>query len=116
MPTSPKANDRRSVSGIAITLGGIVVSYASKTLSISEAEYIATGDGVKEALFVRAVLSFLVPETSKASVKVLDDNGGAKVVIEKSLTSARSKHIDVRFHFIRDLLMTPLGLKDFTRS
>ncbi|CAB1100124.1 unnamed protein product [Ectocarpus sp. CCAP 1310/34] len=39
--------------------------------------------GVKEALFVRGVLSFIALETS-----------GAK---------ARSKHIDVRFHFIREL-------------
>ena len=55
-----KANDWRSVSGIAVTLGGAVVSHASKTqhvvsLSTSEAEYIATGDRVKEVLFVRAV-------------------------------------------------------------
>ena len=58
-----KANDRRSVSGIAVTLGGTVVSHAGMTqhvvsLSTSKAEYIAAGDGVKEALFVRAVLSF----------------------------------------------------------
>ena len=51
-----KANERRSVSGIGATLGGAVVSHASKTqhvvsLSTSEAEYIATGDEVKEALF-----------------------------------------------------------------
>ena len=64
-----KTNDRRSVSGIAVTLGGTIVSHASKTqhvvsLSNSEAEYIAAGDGVKEALFVNAVLSFIAPETS----------------------------------------------------
>ena len=53
-----KVNDRRSVSGIAVTLGGTDVSHASRTqhvvsLSTSEAEYITAGDGVKEAcLFV----------------------------------------------------------------
>ena len=56
-----KENDKRSVSGIAVTLGGTVVSHTSKTqravsLSTSEAEYIAAGEVVKEALFVRAVL------------------------------------------------------------
>ena len=61
-----KANDRRSVSGISVTLGGTVVSHVGKTqhvvsLSTSEAEYIAAGDGVKEALFVRGVLSFIAP-------------------------------------------------------
>ena len=103
-----KENDRRSVSGIAVTLGGTVVSHASKTqrvvsLSTSEAEYIAAGDGVEEALFVRAVLSFIAPETCGASIKVLEDNQGTKTLIENPLSSARSKHIDVPFHFIREL-------------
>ena len=106
-----KANGRRSVSGITVTLGGIVVSHASKTqhivsFSTSEAEYIAAGDGVQEALSARAVLSFIAPETSGASIKVLADNQGAKTLIKKPLSSARSKHIDARFHFIGDLFRT----------
>ena len=52
------AIDRRSVSGIAVTLGGTVVGHASKTryvmsLSTSEEECIPAVNGVKEALFVR---------------------------------------------------------------
>ena len=106
-----KAYDRSSVSRITVTLGGNVVSHASKTqhivsLSTSEAEYIAAGDGVKKALFVRAVLSFIAPETSGASIKVLEDNQRAKALIENPLSSARSKHIDVRFHFICGLFRT----------
>ena len=50
------------------------------SLSISEAEYTA-GDGVKEALFVRAVLSFIAPETSGTSIKALEVNQGAKALI-----------------------------------
>ena len=76
------------------------------SLSASEAEYIAAGDGVKDALFVRAVLFFIVPETSGASIKVLEDNQGARVLIENPLSSVRSKLVDVRFHFIRDLSRT----------
>ena len=106
-----KENDRRSVSGISVTLGGTVVSHTSKTqrvvpLSTSGAEYIAAEEGVKEALYVRAVLSFIAPETSEASIKVLEDNQGTKALIENPLSSARSKHIDVRYHFIRDLFRT----------
>ena len=87
---------------------GAVVSHTSKTqrvvsLPTSEAEYIAAGEGIKEALFVRAVLSFTAPETLGASIKVLEDNHGAKALIENPLISARSKQIEVRFHFIRDL-------------
>ena len=106
-----KINGRRSVSGIAVTLGDTVVSTASKTqhvvlLCTSEAEYIAAGDGVKDALFVRAVQSFIAPETSGASIKVFGDNQGAKALIDNLLSSATSTPIDVRFHFIRDLFMT----------
>ncbi|CAB1111664.1 unnamed protein product [Ectocarpus sp. CCAP 1310/34] len=59
--------------------------------------------GVKGALFVRGVLSFIAPETSGAKIKVLEDNKGTLALIEPPSSSARSKHIDVRFHFIREL-------------
>ncbi|CAB1112739.1 unnamed protein product [Ectocarpus sp. CCAP 1310/34] len=100
--------DRRSVSGLATTVGGTVVSHGSKTqsivsLSATEAEYIAAEDGVKEALFVRAVQSFVVPETSGSSIQVLEDNQGAIALVQNPLSSGRTKHIDVRFHFIRGL-------------
>ena len=103
-----KDTDRRSVSGIAVSLEGIFVSQASTTQhvvssSTSEADYIAAGDDVKEALFVRAVLSFIAPETCGASKKFLEDNQGTKALIESPLSSARSKYIDVHFHFIHTL-------------
>ena len=106
-----KANGRHLVSGIAVALEGTAVNHASKTqhivsLSTSEAEFIAAGDGIKEALFVRAALSFTAPETSGASMEVLEDNQGAKALIENPLSFARSKPIDVHFHFIRDLFRT----------
>ena len=103
-----KDNDRRSASEIAVTLGGTVASRASKTqrvvsLSTSEAEYMAAGDGVKEALFVRAVLSFIAPETCGACAKVPENNQRTKALIKNPLSSTKSKHIDVHFHFIHEL-------------
>ena len=84
------------------------MSHASKTkrvvsLLTSEADYIVAGDGVKEPLFVRAVLSFIAAETCGASITFYEDNQGTKALIENPTSSARSKHIDVRFHFIREL-------------
>ncbi|CAB1096235.1 unnamed protein product [Ectocarpus sp. CCAP 1310/34] len=83
-----KATDRRSVSGALVLVAGCLVSWFSWTqkcvsLSTSEAEYIAMGDGVKEALFVNGMLQFLRPKNP--------------------LSSSRSKHIDVRHHFLRNL-------------
>ena len=107
-----KANGRRSVSGMAVILGGTVVSHASKTqhvvsLSTSEADYVAAGDRVKETMFASVVLSCIAPsEAGGASIKVLEDNQGAKVLIENPLSFAMSKHVDVRFHIIRGLFRT----------
>ncbi|CAB1099174.1 unnamed protein product [Ectocarpus sp. CCAP 1310/34] len=100
--------DRRSTTGLAVTVGGTVVCASTKAQrvsaqSTSEAEYMAAGEGVREALFVRGVLSFIAPETSEAKIKVLEDNKGALALIENPFSSARSKHIDVRFHYIREL-------------
>ena len=103
-----KATYRRSVSGAVVTCGGAPVAWLSRTqkcvtLSTTEAEYVAMGDGVKEALFVRGVLSFLVPNHKLGGIAVLEDNEGAKASAENPLSSSDSKHIDVRYHFRREL-------------
>ena len=54
-------------------------------------------------MFTRGVLSFMAPETSGAKIRVLEDNEGALALVQNPFSSARSKHIDVRFHFIREL-------------
>ena len=64
-----KADDRRSVSRVAVTVGKASVSWFSSTqkivtLSTTEAKYVALGDGVKETLFVKGVISFIIPSIS----------------------------------------------------
>ena len=64
------------MSGTVITLGGAAVSWASSTqrcvtLSTAEAEYVALGEVVKEALFTGEVLSFICPELAGSCVRVL---------------------------------------------
>ena len=49
---------------------------------------------------------FIVPSLSEKSIKVLVDNEGAINLAANPLRSARTKHIDVRFHFIRELVRT----------
>ena len=103
-----KADDRRFVSGVAVTVGKSSVSWFSSsqkivTISTTEAEYVALGDGVKEALFVKGVLSFIIPSISENCIKVFVDNDGTISLANNPRSSARTKHIDVRFHFIREL-------------
>ena len=72
--------DNQKVFGFWSSGDGTVVSHTSKTqrvvsLPTSEAEYIA-GEGIKEALFVRAVLSLTAPETIRASIRSLRTTRG----------------------------------------
>ncbi|CAM9974568.1 unnamed protein product, partial [Ectocarpus sp. 4 AP-2014] len=74
------------------------------SLSIAEAEYRALGDGVKEALFAKSVASFIAPSLLQKPTMVYVDNDGAINLATNSFSSARTKHIDVRFHFVRELV------------
>ena len=72
------------------------------TLSTTEAEYVALAEGAKEGMFVRSVMSFMQPNVYE--ITLMEDNEGAKAMAENPLSSGRSKHIDVRCHFIRELV------------
>ena len=106
-----KADDRRSVSGVAVCCGGTLASRFSRTqkcvtLSTTEAEYLAMADGVKEALYVRGVLVFVMPSLGAPSIEVFEDKKGATDLAKKPLSSFNSKHINVRYHFLRELVET----------
>ena len=72
------------------------------TLSTTEAEYVAHAEGAKDWMFVTSVLSFMQPNVYE--ITLMEDNEGGKAMAENSLSSGRSKHIDVRWHFIRELV------------
>ena len=73
---------KRSVSGGAVLCGSSPVAWYSRTqksvtLSTTEAEYVAMGDGVKEALFIDGVVDFLFADMKAETIRVLEDNEGA---------------------------------------
>ena len=57
--------------------------------------------GARSALAIKAVLDFVQP---CMRVSMYEDNAGAKALAENPQGSHRSKHIDVRFHFLRGLV------------
>ena len=73
-------------------------------LSRAESEYVALGEGVNEVLFPGAVISFFYPDLTGSCVQAFEDNQVAIAPAENPLSSARSNHIDARFHFVRELL------------
>ncbi|CAM9967793.1 unnamed protein product [Sphacelaria rigidula] len=96
--------------------GGISVSSTSRTqhcvtLSTTEADYVAMAEGAKECMFFRSVPSSLRPRVVlgrqvEYDIVLYEDNEGAKALADKPFSSGHSKHIDVRWHFIRDLVRT----------
>ena len=104
-----KDNDRRSVSGVTVMVGGTVVNASSTTqhcvtLSTSEAEYVAVAQGANTALFTKAVLDFLQPELVNETIDLFEDNQGAIALAENPISRGRTKHIDVRYHLIREVV------------
>ena len=104
-----KATDRRSVSGGAIMCAGACVCWFSRTqkcvtLSTTEAEYVALADTIKEAMFMRYVWSFIFPGFGEVCMTVFEDNEGAKHLAQNPKCTSNSKHIDVRHHFLRELI------------
>ncbi|CAM9606791.1 unnamed protein product [Pylaiella littoralis] len=104
-----KATDRRSVSGGLVMCGGGCVSWFSRTqkcvtLSTTEVEYVALAEVTKEVLFLRQVWRFMSPEVGMPCIPVFEDNEGAIQLAKNPITNSNSKHIDVRQHFLRELV------------
>lgn len=112
------ANDvstRRSTTGYTISLGGSTVCWRSRrqrsvALSTTEAEYMAMGDCATHLLWFRRLLFILtleeVPTTIVNTIPttVFNDNNGAIFLSKEAAINSRSKHIDIRHHFIRELV------------
>ena len=100
-----KANDRRSVSVVMLWGTSVIASSTTQhcvTLSTSETEYVAMAQGAKTAFFTRAVLAFLQPQLVGRITHLFEDNQGATAMVENPISGGRTKHIDVRYHFIRE--------------
>ena len=100
--------NRISVSGFILYLMGVAISWRSKgqrsvTLSSSEAEYVALSEAAKEIKFVVQILqSMKIPVKIPVVVRV--DNVGAIFMTENVTTSNRTRHVDIRYHFVREFV------------
>ena len=97
--------DRKSTSGTCQFLGRSLVSWNSKkqtsvALSTAEAEYVAAGQCCAQLLWMRQTLRDFGYNLSK--VPLLCDNESAIRMAENPVEHSRTKHIDIRHHFLRD--------------
>lgn len=101
-------DDRRSYSGYVFVLSGCPISWDARkqrtvALSSTEAEYMALTEGTKESIYWTSLLQELGFH-DLTDVKVHIDNLGALKLAENPVFHARSKHIDIRHHFVREAL------------
>ena len=97
--------ERKSTSGTFQLLGRSLVSWSSKkqnsvALSTAEAEYITTGSCRAQILWMKATLNDFKIKFKKVSLQC--DNESAIKITNNPVQHARTKHIDVHHHFIRD--------------
>ncbi|KAE8995982.1 hypothetical protein PR002_g19461 [Phytophthora rubi] len=99
-------DDRRSVSGVMVMIGNAPVVFKSKfqrtvALSSAEAEYMALSLCVQEVLWTRAMLTDMGTLQRNATT-IWEDNQGAIALAQNAGYHARTKHVDIRHHFIRE--------------
>jgi hypothetical protein len=105
---------RRSTTGHGIMWRGCLVSWKSKrqrtvALSTTEAEYMAISDAAKQLLWTRRMIAYIMQDPVETAdvitqMDLFNDNNGAVFLSQESAINQRSKHIDIRYHFIRELV------------
>jgi hypothetical protein len=99
--------DRHAISGYAFLIDRGAVSWSAKrqdivALSTTEAEYVAATHVAKETLWLRSFIGELFgPQANLKPMTLLSNNQSAIALTKDSQFHARSKHIDIRYHFIR---------------
>ncbi|XP_045797992.1 secreted RxLR effector protein 161-like [Trifolium pratense] len=98
--------DRKSTSGYVYMLGLSAVSWSSKkqaivTLSTTEAEFVATTSCACQGIWLRRILEELGQLQECTTIKC--DNSSSIKLSKNPVMHGRCKHIDVRYHFLRDL-------------
>jgi hypothetical protein len=99
---------RHSISGYCFKMGMGCVTWSSKkqnliSLSSTEAEYIAQNHAAREALWLRTFLAEINGE-SEQTMTLWSDNQGAMDMAKDPKFHSRTKHIDIRYHFIREVV------------
>ncbi|KAH9762165.1 hypothetical protein KPL70_000710 [Citrus sinensis] len=96
---------RKSISGYLFILDSCLISWKATlqhivALSSTEAEFVAATEAVKESMWLRGLLNELW--LKQKTVKIFCDNQSAIQLIKNQVYHERTKHIDVKLHFIRD--------------
>jgi hypothetical protein len=98
--------ERRSTMGYVFTLFNCPISWSSKkqtvvALSTCEAEYISTCNAACHDIWLQSLLQEMKIDVEH-EVELMVDNKSAINLAKNSIAHGRSKHIETKFHFLRD--------------
>ncbi|KAG8496862.1 hypothetical protein CXB51_008020 [Gossypium anomalum] len=97
----------RSLTGYVFTIGGCAISWKATlqttvALSTTEAEYMAITEAYKEAIWLKGLFSELNEDLQISTV--FCDSQSAIFLTKDQMFHERTKHIDVQYHFVRDII------------
>jgi hypothetical protein len=100
-------NDRKSTSGYVFMLGDSAISWSSKkqpivTLSTTEAEYVAASACACQCIWLKNICAHLKIDQDDCTILYCDNSSTIKLS-RNPVMHGRCKHIDIRFHFLRNL-------------
>jgi transposase InsO family protein len=98
--------DSKSTSGYCFEIGGTLVSWKSSkqgcvALSTAEAEYVALSSAAQEATWLRELCKDVGYKSSGPTI-IYEDNQAAIKMAKNSCYHGRTKHISIRYHYIRE--------------
>ena len=97
---------RRSTTGYVLIVGGTIVSWISKlqkvvALSSTEVEYVATTQASKEMIWLQRFMEELGKK--QENNRLYNDSQSAIHIAKNSTFHSKTKHIQLRYHFIRSV-------------
>src|SRR4051812_18577006 len=104
---SSDLDKRRSLTGYVFTIGGCAVSWRATLQPIvaqssTEAEYMAIAEACRESVWLKGLYAELCGDTT--CMKLFCDNQSAIYLTKDQMFHERTKHIDVKYHYIRDVV------------
>jgi hypothetical protein len=111
---------RISVTGFILYLMNVPVCWRSKsqkgvTLSSTETEYVAVSEAVKEVKFIYYLL-FDIGIEVELPIIVKTDNVGSMLMAQNSSSGVRTRHVDTRYHLVRENLDDRIIKIEFIKS